>query len=281
MIHPCCLANATPSRYGDAIFQCATCGLAWQSPQPSGAELDAIYSKEYYNSWDGGQGEAAYWGLKVSLAHSLLKYLPSINSSMKILDIGCATGACLAAINERGMNAYGIDVNDHAVRIAAKNVPSATIRIGMTEDIAEWEGMFDAVIMSDVIEHVRSPLLEMKYIHRLLRPSGTLIVLTPNIGSFSAITMQKYWTHLKDEHLFYFSRLSLQRLIVSSCFKLHGIHLALKPMSFQYAANQFKVYPIPVLPSLFSILGGILPNNLQRFHFSVPIGEMVAVAEKM
>jgi ubiquinone/menaquinone biosynthesis C-methylase UbiE len=44
------------------------------------------------------------------------------------------------------------------------------------------DGSFDTVIVADVIEHVASPRHTLKEIHRVLRPGGRMICVTPVRG---------------------------------------------------------------------------------------------------
>lgn len=279
MIHTCCKMNTFPSRFGPSIYQCASCGLAWQWPQPSNIELQTIYSSNYYNSWGTGECEPSYWPLKRSLARNLINKL-ALSRPSRVLDVGCATGACLSVISERGMEAFGTDVNPYATKIAAKMVPSAQIITGTVHDTPGWEGSFDAIIMSDVLEHTQSPLAELERVHALLKPMGLLLILTPNIQELSAKLMGKYWIHLKTEHLFYFSVNSLALLIERCGFEPPAIQAAKKTMNFKYAANQFRAYRIPVLSSLFAASRKILPEAIQRAFFAFPMGEMICVTQK-
>lgn len=279
MLHPCCELNATSLPWA-GLLSCRGCGMVWQGRQPSDADLARIYSSGYFDSWGGSNDTAPYWKLKLALADHLLNQVPRSPERKAVLDIGCATGACLSAIHRRGWEPCGLDVNEHAVQLSAKNVPQAEVKVGTTSDASEWAERFDVVVMSDVIEHVRDPFAEMYRVWALLKPGGYLVLLTPDILSLSARLMGRHWIHYKQEHLFYFSRKGLRMLLDRSGFVDCSMRFAPKPMTLHYAVNQFRSYRVPVVSDLFRLLGAVLPSAAQEATFKVPMGEILAVARK-
>jgi SAM-dependent methyltransferase len=74
----------------------------------------------------------------------------------------------------------------------------------------ELESSYDAVTMSHVIEHVYDPLAPLQECHRLIKPGGKLVVLTPNIDSFGHRNYGADWVALDPpRHLLLFSPVSL------------------------------------------------------------------------
>jgi len=50
------------------------------------------------------------------------------------------------------------------------------------EQMQHQENYFDLVTMLGVIEHCESPIKALRQIHRVLKPKGTTVIVTPNLG---------------------------------------------------------------------------------------------------
>lgn len=99
-----------------------------------------------------------------------------------VLDIGCGQGLQLAAVQKLrpGAKLYGMDISPKLVSLAQKNVPGGTIAVGDADELAYEDGMFDTVLMTEVLEHLGDPVLALKQVHRVLKPGGFALVTVPN-----------------------------------------------------------------------------------------------------
>jgi ubiquinone biosynthesis O-methyltransferase len=103
-------------------------------------------------------------------------------NQLRVLDVGCGNGSQLALPLARdGFLVTGIDTDEKSVAHAnqlANDAPSARFENISIEQLIESD--FDAIILSEVLEHVTSPrtLLEASVNH--LSQSGIVIVTTPN-----------------------------------------------------------------------------------------------------
>lgn len=113
--------------------------------------------------------------------------------SKSVLDVGCGTGALVIALIGRGYDACGIDIStDLVIRgrsMLAKERPSDPEKRPekrlMAGDFLRHDfggNTFDFIFSNDVLEHIHpdeaSNFLEKCF--RLLRPSGSLCLVTPN-----------------------------------------------------------------------------------------------------
>ncbi len=272
-----CNGLLVPWRRAKNVYLCPCCGMARQFPMPHKDRLKSLYSRSYYDSWGEPQ---VYWDLKKALYKGLLSQAKGSRSTGNILDVGCATGACLAVIEQMGKTAFGIDVNPEAIRLARKNVPGATILEASLENAPFEKGMFEAVVLSDVLEHLSDPRAALKRVRALLAPGGAAVILTPHMGSLSSKIMGRTWIHVKEEHLFYFSRDALGQMLVEAGFHDACFIASKKPVSIQYAMTQFETYPLPVATPFLRFLGVILPKTLKNRVFALPMGEMCVAALK-
>jgi 2-polyprenyl-3-methyl-5-hydroxy-6-metoxy-1,4-benzoquinol methylase len=105
----------------------------------------------------------------------------------RIADVGCGEGAFALRMADTGYSVCGLDVVPAAEQAAAgleyREVdlfdPAAR-----TDFVEEHRGAFDAVVLLEVIEHVRNPWETLEFCRGLLRPGGVLLLSTPNITSF-------------------------------------------------------------------------------------------------
>lgn len=106
-----------------------------------------------------------------------------------ILEIGCGTGATGAmALSEGRCGRYiGVELFE-AAAAEARGVLSDVI-VGNVETLSfDWQpATFDAVIFSEVLEHLVQPGDVLKNIARFVRPGGLLLASSPNISHWRVI----------------------------------------------------------------------------------------------
>ncbi|MCW8381928.1 class I SAM-dependent methyltransferase [Streptomyces justiciae] len=103
-----------------------------------------------------------------------------------ILDIGCGDGtaAATAAPLLPGHHLVGVDWSQDALRRARTRIPYA-VRGELTGGgLPFGTGSVDAVLFSEVIEHLVDPDAAMDEIRRVLRPGGHLMLSTPNLAAW-------------------------------------------------------------------------------------------------
>jgi SAM-dependent methyltransferase len=110
-------------------------------------------------------------------------------SAKSLLDIGCNVGALLQMAQEQGIpKLSGIEINRHAVNTAKERLPdfAASICHGSADELPWKNNSFDAITMSEVLEHIPSRLRPsvFKEIDRVLKPGGRLIITVPYRGFF-------------------------------------------------------------------------------------------------
>lgn len=102
--------------------------------------------------------------------------------SMKVLELGCGNGRVVALpVAEQGFDVLGID--SHLPSIESARADNRLDNVGFAHgDFAEAaaDGDFDAVILSDVLEHVHDPGLMLDVTARALKPNGIVLVSIPN-----------------------------------------------------------------------------------------------------
>jgi 2-polyprenyl-3-methyl-5-hydroxy-6-metoxy-1,4-benzoquinol methylase len=100
----------------------------------------------------------------------------------RLLDVGCDTGAFLAAAAEMfGVLPIGVDVSEAAVD-EAKRKGIEAYHASLETAPAHLSNLA-AVTAIDMIEHVSSPRAFLQEVYGRLRPSGVVYLETPNVAS--------------------------------------------------------------------------------------------------
>lgn len=107
------------------------------------------------------------------------------NGHRRILDVGCGDGRLAALVKDfLGAEVYGADISKRGVTIAKSLGIKAKVA-DIAKKIPFADNFFDLVICTETIEHVADPDTLLKEIHRVLAPTGTLLLTTPNLSSWT------------------------------------------------------------------------------------------------
>ncbi|HEY0049773.1 MAG TPA: class I SAM-dependent methyltransferase [Pyrinomonadaceae bacterium] len=98
------------------------------------------------------------------------------DSALKILDVGCGTGANLEMLAQFGA-AEGVDVSDSALEFCrAKGLKTHK---GLAEKLPFDDESFDLVTALDVVEHLDDDAAGLKEMHRVLKSGGRTLIFVP------------------------------------------------------------------------------------------------------
>jgi SAM-dependent methyltransferase len=98
-------------------------------------------------------------------------------SSLRILDYGCGTGGNTSGYASLGA-VVGVEPDAAAVRLARERGGAQYCRSNGTQ-LPFRQGAFDAVVASDVLEHIEDDFAAVYEIARVLRPGGAAIISVP------------------------------------------------------------------------------------------------------
>jgi len=108
----------------------------------------------------------------------LSHYIP-INGAT-ILDFGCGTGGISLELSAAGAAVSAFDLNEKKMRVFKHAIIKSELDIEILEKMDNHNARYDAIILSDVIEHLIDPLQDLFKLKRMLKPCGLLYVSTPN-----------------------------------------------------------------------------------------------------
>ena len=141
----------------------------------------------------------------------------ALDLSARILDIGCANGGLLAALQARGFTEVcGIDPSPDCVRSAAMIAPGR-VWTGTLSQIPSGIGTFDGIILSHVMEHVRDLRTAMDRLRAMLNPGGWIYIEVPDAARYEQFLIAPF-QDFNTEHINHFSEAGLANLCRSRGF---------------------------------------------------------------
>jgi len=119
-----------------------------------------------------------YRGLRALLDDRWARHL-SGPGPLRVLDIGCGTGAVLEQLQARSWGA-GIDVAAEALACCRRR-KALRIAQASAQALPFGGGCFDAAVLLDVLYHreVPDPLAPLREVRRVLKPEGVLLLNVP------------------------------------------------------------------------------------------------------
>lgn len=114
----------------------------------------------------------------------LRQFAPAVGSPERVLDVGCGQASLGAEIRALGHVVWGIEASPIAVAKAALRIERcihADLLDFKAVDVVLAEEQFDAIVFSDVLEHLSDPLGVLRFYGRFLRPTGRFLISVPNV----------------------------------------------------------------------------------------------------
>ncbi len=102
----------------------------------------------------------------------------------RVLDVGCEIGHLAKRLKEElDCFVVGIEIDKRAAEIARKFYDE--VIIADVEEITEInysDNYFDAIILADILEHLKRPDMLLMKLRRYLKPEGRVVASIPNVG---------------------------------------------------------------------------------------------------
>ena len=185
---------------------CTRCGLVYQSPRMSDAELDTFYEHEYRQLYQGSEGpstkDLAVQRLRAAaLVDFTQPFLPGLS---RHLDIGCSAGLLVQGFQSLYQSQpVGIEPGEAYRQYARQQ--GLKVYATLDELHAAGEAHFDLVSLAHVLEHLPEPVEYLSALRAgLLEPAGHLLVEVPNLyahDSFEIAHLVSYSAHTLQQTL--------------------------------------------------------------------------------
>jgi SAM-dependent methyltransferase len=126
--------------------------------------------------------EGSHWWFvgRRAILESFLRQIHSLlitnHSSLRILDVGCGTGANLEMLSQFG-EAEGVDVSDDALEFCRQKGLKA--QKGLAETLPFEDETFDLTTALDVVEHLDEDIAGLREMHRVTKKGGYSLIFVP------------------------------------------------------------------------------------------------------
>ena len=228
-----------------------------RSPRESKTNKSKIFDEAYFKGKRGSYEKEGYnFKRRYSAFLPLAKTFHKM-SVRKALDVGCATGPLVKAFLDLGIEAYGVDVSEWAV----KNSPVSERILWLDideESVPFTDNQFDLITMNFVIEHLYRPEKALREALRLLKRGGYLYIVTDK----PSLDFSKQVGHVNVK-----SKKEWMRILKSMNYKT-SIVLYLKfALLYQYEqargeygpiARKFLLHKIPIFGFIIRFISKII-----------------------
>ena len=207
------------------VVKCRECGLIYVNPREF--EEQWIDSPEI---WKRYIKEVNY---KKKNFCDRLKRIEKQKRKGRLLEIGCHIGIFLHEAGRSGWECYGVEPALASVQYA-KEVYNLDVFHGFLSEVQYPENFFDVIVMLGVIEHMPSPLQDLKEIERILKPNGLLTIETPNIDNLGYKILKSKWRHFNPSHYYFFSPTTIAHLLDKAGFRIVQTESVAKIVSIEH-----------------------------------------------
>ena len=153
----------------------------------------------------------------------------------RVCDLGSGNGALAGELKRAGHAVVGVEYASDGVRVAQEKHPDLNFyNLGVQDDpsqVRKVEGAFDAVVSTEVVEHLFSPHQLPEFARGLLDTGGLLIVTTPYHGYLKNLALSLFgkWDHHHTAlwhggHIKFWSRPTLTKLLEDNGFRVIAFH---------------------------------------------------------
>lgn len=197
--------------------------------------------------------ERSYYGWILNLL--------KVNRGQKLLDVACGGGYLLNAAIQKDMTSYGIDISQNAISKAKKLNNHPEFILASSESIPFDNECFDYITCLGSLEHFLNPEKSLYEMGRVLKDSGKICIVLPNIWSIPDVL--RGWfkgdglSHGQENERFYSLNEAKALIDENSIFKIDKIE------KYNQSPETIKIAkPLPKFNNIYITLYKLFLNKI-------------------
>ncbi len=258
---------------------CQKCGLKYMNPRLTKKFYDSFYKNMFWEEKLAGDGfsfndfsdknikkpsniKLDNFGPHSYRLISQINDVIQLSSETKILELGTGRGGNLGLIKSKhNCKVFGVEPSDYVKDSASKQFGIKFIGSFVEEfaDNSSYDGKFDLVIMSHILENTTNPINSLLTLRKLIKPKGYFYIETPNLY---------YHYHASNPyHPYIFSPETLELILKVTGFNVLRIHCERNPSNIKTKPNNDSMY-LSIVANL-----GVAQQDIPNVNISKLISE--------
>jgi SAM-dependent methyltransferase len=162
------------------IVECRSCGFGQPEELPRLPRFfERMYDQRWADDWVAREFEARYKDLIFRTILQQLDRRVTSLPSRRLLDVGAHAGRFMSMAQAAGWDVEGVEVNPKTAAHAARRTGALVHRSGIDAVAAEGR-RYDALTLTDVLEHIPDPVRVLTTAGGLLVRGGAVAVKVPS-----------------------------------------------------------------------------------------------------
>lgn len=191
------------------ICQCSKCGIVQVVNKPVNYYKEVIRSSAFSKE------------MKDYRKSQFKKFISKYNlKNKKIIEIGSGYGEYLSLFNKKNLKTFGIEFSNNAIKVSRKKKLNVIKGYINKTNYKIKHGPFDAFFIFSFLEHLPNINVVLSAIHKNLNQNSIGLIEVPN---FNLILKKKLFSEFIRDHLFYFTKESLEIICKKNGFEIINI----------------------------------------------------------
>lgn len=258
-----------------SIVRCDKCGFAQPDRMPALARyFDRMYDQRWSEEWIADEHHAEYKDvIFADILDALARRL--FPARRRLLDVGAHAGRFLALARRAGWVADGLELNPRTAAFASA-ASGGRVHQGNMHTFDPADETYDAITLTDVLEHVPEPRSVLRKATRLLSDGGWIAIKVPNGPAqrikerVRSLIHRGYRPSLADNlvHVNHFSPASLRMALEREGFHDVTIYAGAPELPHAEATSLDRTFRRLAFRTVRAVPGGIhtpLAFNLQAY----------------
>lgn len=199
------------------VYECGHCGFYFIPPY----FRKQIQYTQYKNESVSAAVRAGNNWVKIQRHKLRLRFIRKFIPKGKLFDLGAGWGHFMLAAKEMGYEVSGIEIAEQPYRYCTEDLKLPVEHLDFFKLPAERQ--FDVITMWDVLEHIDEGAAFLAKCNLHTRMGGFLFLQVPQIDSFIAKREGGNWKMMGLDHVNYFSKKTITRILADQGFEVVAI----------------------------------------------------------